>query len=155
MKGTLLGVGVAAALVALAPAATAVTPTTATANYNCGTWGSGAATLTATQSGTTATITLKSSVTSPIAIGANTLSADLLLTLNGGSTQTHFTGTSNPAIPANGAVTVGPLTGTVASGNSLDSYLATGSAYSLKIIYLGVPVTCKATTAQTPGPFVF
>jgi hypothetical protein len=83
------------------------------------------------------------------------LSADLLLTLNGGDTQTTFSGTSNPAMAAGDPVTVGPLSGTVASGDSLDSYLATGDAYSLRIVYLGIPVTCQATTVQDPGPFVF
>ncbi|MDX6310932.1 MAG: hypothetical protein QOF44_396, partial [Streptomyces sp.] len=40
-------------------------------------------------------------------------------------------------------------------GDSLDSYLATGDAYSLQIVYLGIAVTCRATTVQDPGPFVF
>ena len=143
--------------IGLAPGAGAVTPTTATATYNCGIWGNGSATLVATEStdSTSATITLSTAITSPIAIGANTLSADLALTLNGGATQVHFTGSSNPAIAAGGAVTVGPLTGTVASGESLDSYITTGSAYSLSVLYLGVTVTCQATTSQSPGPFVF
>jgi hypothetical protein len=123
--------------------------------YDCGTWGGGTARLAATQDGTTATITLTSSVTAPIAIGADTLSADLLLTLNGGSTQTHCTGTANPAMAAGDPLEVGPLTGAVASGDSLDSYLATGDAYSLQIVYLGIAVTCQATTVQDPGPFVF
>jgi hypothetical protein len=157
---TKLGIGLtavgAAALLALAPsAAVAVAPETASATYDCGTWGGGTAQLAATQDGTTATITLTSSVTAPIAIGADTLSADLLLTLNGGSTQTHFTGTANPAMAAGDPIEVGPLTGTVASGDSLDSYLATGDAYSLQIVYLGIAVTCQATTVQDPGPFVF
>jgi hypothetical protein len=158
MKGTRLGVGftlAAAALLALAPSAVAVTPESASATYDCGIWGGGTATLTATQDGDTATITLSTALTAPIAIGENTLASDLALTLNGGDTQTHFTGTVNPAMAAGSAITVGPLTGTVASGDSLDSYLATGDAYSLSVLYLGVTVTCQATTAQDPGPFVF
>lgn len=158
MRGTTLGIGftaAVAALLALAPSAVAVTPETASADYDCGSWGGGAATLTATQDGTAATITLTSSVTAPIPIGAGTLTADLLLTLNGGATQTHFKGTANPAMAVGDPITVGPLTGTVASGDSLDSYLATGDAYSLQIVYFGIPVNCQATTVQTPGPFVF
>jgi hypothetical protein len=158
MKGTKAGIGsviAAVALLALAPNAVAVSPQTATANYDCGIWGGGSATLTATEVGSVATIKLSTALTAPIAISANSLTSDLALTLNGGSTQTHFTGTVNPAMAAGAAITVGPLTGTVASGDSLDSYLATGSAYSLSVLYLGVTVTCKATTAQVPGPFVF
>ena len=75
-----LAVGaVAVAGLAFAPSAAAVSPGSATATYDCGTWGGGSATLTATQSGTAATITLTSAVTTPIAVGANQISANLTL----------------------------------------------------------------------------
>jgi hypothetical protein len=137
-----------AGTVALAPGAAAVTPTTATATFSCGIWGSGPTTLTATQSGTSATITVTTSaITAPIAVSANSIKSTLTLTKNGSGTST-FTGSSNPAIPAGGAVSTGPLTGTVASGDSL-------VAKSLTVVVFGVTVTCSATTTQSPGPFVF
>lgn len=67
---------------------------------------------------------------------------------NGGTTT--FTGTENPAIAAGDPVTVGPLNGTVASGDSLESY-----GGSLQIVVFGITVTCTATGPQSPGPFVF
>ncbi|MER5770114.1 hypothetical protein [Streptomyces sp. NPDC001985] len=150
--GTALAAGaLAAASLALAPAAAAVTPGSAQANYDCGSWGGGTATLSATQSGTSATITINSAVTTPIAVGANQINATLTLAKRGGGTV-KFTGKRNPALPANSAVTIGPLNGTVASGNVLDSYFA-GTALSMTIF--GVPVNCDALTSQTPGPFVF
>ncbi|MFE9409724.1 hypothetical protein ACFYN0_13175 [Streptomyces sp. NPDC006704] len=147
-----LAVGaVAAAGLAFAPSAAAVTPTTATATYDCGTWGGGGATLTATQSGTAATITLTSAVTTPISVGANQISATLTLARSGGGTRV-FSGKANPAIPAGSSVTIGPLGGTVAVGDSLNSYFA-GTA--LKMVIFGITVNCDATTSQAPGPFVF
>ncbi|WP_405914135.1 hypothetical protein OG760_35075 [Streptomyces sp. NBC_00963] len=143
----------AAAVVGLGftSSASAVTPQTATATYDCGTWGGGSATLTATQSGTAATITLTSAVTTPVHVGADSMAATLTLAKNGSGT-TVFSGTKNPDLPAGSAVTIGPLTGTVAAGDSLDSYTG-GTALSMTIF--GVSVDCNATTAQSPGPFVF
>jgi hypothetical protein len=153
--GTIAATAMLAGAVALAPGAGAVAPTTATATYNCGIWGTGATTLTVVQNGTAATVQVTSSAfTAPLDIAANSITSTLKLTLNGGSTQTTFTGTINPAVATGSPVTVGPLPGTVASGDSLDSFTA-GTAYSLRIVIFGVTVDCKATTAQTPGPFVF
>jgi hypothetical protein len=45
---------------------------------------------------------------------------------------------------------VGPLSGTVASGDSLDAY-----GGSLTMVVFGIPITCTASAAQSPGPFVF
>ncbi|MFI9628904.1 hypothetical protein [Streptomyces sp. NPDC052042] len=138
----------AAGTLALAPTAGAVTPTTATISFNCGIYGSGSATLTASQSGTAATITLSTSaITAPINVGANSVKSTLTLTNKGTSTVT-FTGGSNPAIPAGSPVSTGPLSGTVASGDSL-------VAKSLKVVVMGITVTCNATSTQSPGPFVF
>ncbi|MEU9619381.1 hypothetical protein [Streptomyces sp. NPDC048155] len=138
----------AAGTLALAPTADAVTPTTATISFDCGLYGSGAATLTATQNGTSAAINLSTSaITAPIAVGANSVKSTLTLTNKGAGTVT-FTGSSNPAIPAGSPVSTGPLSGTVASGDSLE-------AKSLKVVVMGITVTCNATSAQTPGPFVF
>ncbi|MFK4223958.1 hypothetical protein [Streptomyces sp. NPDC019890] len=141
------GLAVAGALVA-APVASAVTPQTATLSFDCGSFGSGTATLTATQDGTAATISVSTSaIKSPINIGANSVKSTLTLTKNGSGTST-FTGNSNPAIPAGGDVSTGPLKGTVAAGDSLEGK-------SLTVVVFGITVTCNATSAQAPGPFVF
>ncbi|MEV6398026.1 hypothetical protein AB0M39_25175 [Streptomyces sp. NPDC051907] len=148
--GSLLGVGVMAvgAVLGTATGAGAVTPDTATLSFNCGFFGSGSATLNATQDGTAATISLSTSaITSPISVGANSVASTLTLTKNGTDTAT-FTGRSNPAIPAGGPVSTGPLTGTVAVGDSLE-------AKSLKVVVFGITANCTATSAQSPGPFVF
>ena len=146
--GALLGGAVAAGVLVMAPMATAVTPETATLSFDCGSFGSGTATLTATQDGTAATISVSTSaIKSPINIGANSVKSTLTLTKNGSGTST-FTGNSNPAIPAGGDVSTGPLTGTVATGDSLEGK-------SLTVVVFGITATCNATSAQAPGPFVF
>ncbi|MEY9933962.1 hypothetical protein ABH926_008625 [Catenulispora sp. GP43] len=140
------GMAVTGALV-LAPAASAVTPGSATLSFNCGAFGSGTATITASQSGTTATFNLSTSaITSPINIGANSVSSTLTMS-NTSGTRT-FTGSSNPAITAGKPISTGPLTGTVAAGDSL-------SAKSLKVVVFGITANCSATSAQSPGPFKF
>ncbi|MGV9311423.1 hypothetical protein ACWDR0_04420 [Streptomyces sp. NPDC003691] len=141
----------AALSLAYAPGAGAVTPTLATADYDCGTWGGGQARLTATQSGTRATMTLRSAVTTPVAVGADTINATLTFAKAGGGTKS-FTGTRNPALPAWGPVEIGPLSATVAPGDTLNSYFA-GPALTMTIF--GFPVSCDAVTSQSPGPFVF
>ncbi|MEU1267306.1 hypothetical protein [Streptomyces sp. NPDC005799] len=157
MRGKRTGAGaamvvgaLAAASLAFAPSALAVTPQTATISADCGAFGSGEATLTATQDGTAATITVTSAVTAPIALSQDSISSTLTL-VNGttGGTST-FSGTKNPAIAAGDPVTVGPLDGTVASGDSLDAY-----GGSLQLVVFGITVTCTATGPQSPGPFVF
>ncbi|MFE5911135.1 hypothetical protein ACFQ6B_18915 [Streptomyces wedmorensis] len=141
----------AAAGLAFAPTAGAVAPGSATATYDCGSWGGGSATLTATQSGTAATITVTSAVTTPIPVGANTINATLTMAKGGGGTRV-FTGKKNPALGAGQSVVIGPLSGTVASGDSLNSYFA---GVALKMVIFGVTVNCDALTSQSPGPFVF
>lgn len=144
---TLAGMAVAGALV-LAPAANAVTPGSATLSFDCGSFGSGSATITAAQNGTNATFTITTSaITSPINISANSVSSTLTMTANGTGTKT-FKGSSNPAITAGQPISTGPLTGTVAAGDSL-----TGK--SLTVVVFGISVTCTATSAQSPGPFQF
>lgn len=139
---------VVAGTLIMAPLAGAVTPTTATLDFDCGTWGSGSATLTATQDGTAATIDLSTTaITSPIDIAAGSVSSTLTLTNNGAGTVT-FSGSDNPAISAGSAVSTGPLSGTVASGDSLE-------ATSLQVVVFGITANCSATSAQTPGPFDF
>ncbi|CAL9453336.1 hypothetical protein [Streptomyces griseomycini] len=158
MRGKRIGTGaslVAGALavcgLALAPTAAAVAPGTATVNADCGSWGGGAATLTATQSGTSATLTVNTSaVTAPVAIGEDSLAAKLTLVKADGGTVV-FSGTENPAMAAGDPLEVGPLTGTVASGDSLEAY-----GGSLKVTAFGfITITCTATGPQSPGPFVF
>ncbi|MFD3437353.1 MULTISPECIES: hypothetical protein [unclassified Streptomyces] len=147
--GTFLGVGLlAAGTLAMAPAAQAVTPEKATLSFDCGSFGSGTANLTATQDGTAATISLATdAITSPLPISANSVKSTLTLAKNGTDTTT-FTGNANPAIPAGGAVSTGPLDGTVAVGDSLE-------ATSLTVVVFGITATCTATSPQNPGPFVF
>ncbi|MFH9004929.1 hypothetical protein ACH4E5_17050 [Streptomyces afghaniensis] len=135
---------------AFAPAALAVTPQTATISADCGTFGSGEATLTATQDGTAATVTVKSSaITAPIALGEDSIASTLTLVKSGGGTV-DFTGTQNPAMSAGAPVEVGPLSGTVTSGDSLEAF-----GGSLKMTVFGITITCTATGPQSPGPFVF
>ncbi|MDX2937174.1 hypothetical protein [Streptomyces ipomoeae] len=157
MKRIRLGVGAALAAgtlaatgLAFAPAALAVTPQTATINASCTIGGSGAATLTATQSGTSATVTLSSEeITAPIALAEDSIQSTLTFVKAGGGT-TSFTGTENPALAAGDGMVVGPLTGTVASGDSLEAY-----GGSLQMVVFGITVSCTASGPQSPGPFVF
>jgi len=156
MKGMRTGTGaalvvgaLAAAGLAFAPAALAVTPDTATIDADCGIYGSGQATLTATQDGTAATLTVTSAINAPLALSEDSITSTLTLVDANGGTAT-FTGTENPAIAAGDPVTVGPLSGTVNSGDSLEAY-----GGSLQIVVFGITVTCTATGPQSPGPFVF
>jgi hypothetical protein len=140
----------AAVSLAFAPSALAVTPGTATITADCGSFGGGDATLTATQNGTSATMTLTSSaITAPIALSEDSISSTLTMVKASGGT-TAFTGTENPAMAAGDPVTVGPLSGTVASGDSLEAF-----GGSLQMTVFGITITCTATGAQSPGPFVF
>lgn len=140
----------AVAGLAFAPTAAAVTPQTATITASCGIFGGGSASLTATQSGTSATMTLTSSaISAPVAVAQDSISSTLTLVKAGGGT-TAFSGTKNPAMAGGDPVSVGPLSGTVASGDSLEAY-----GGSLKMVIFGVTVTCTATAPQSPGPFVF
>ncbi|OIJ64726.1 hypothetical protein [Streptomyces mangrovisoli] len=149
--GAALTVGTLAVTgLAFAPTAAAVTPTTATTTASCGIFGGGAATLTATQSGTSATITLTSTaITAPLALSANSITSTLTMAKSGGG-SVAFSGKVNPAMATGDPVTVGPLPGTVASGDSLDFY-----GGSLKMVIFGITVTCTTSSAQSPGPFVF
>ncbi|MFI9757816.1 hypothetical protein ACIHFB_07735 [Streptomyces sp. NPDC051963] len=149
--GAALTVGALAVTgLAFAPAALAVTPETATLNADCGSFGGGEASLTATQSDTSATMTLKSSaVTAPIALGEDSIQSTLTLVKASGGTTT-FTATENPAMAAGDDVQVGPLPGTVASGDSLEAF-----GGSLTMSVFGITITCTATGPQSPGPFVF
>ncbi|MFF4311102.1 hypothetical protein [Streptomyces sp. NPDC001507] len=148
--GAALAAGtLAVAALAFAPSAAAVTPTTATVTASCGIFGGGTATLTATQSGTSATLTLTSSaITTPLALSANSIASTLTMANSTGASRV-FSGTVNPAMAAGSPVTVGPLPGTVAAGDSLDFYKG-----SLKMVIFGITVTCTSSAAQSPGPFV-
>ncbi|MEV0226500.1 hypothetical protein [Streptomyces sp. NPDC050704] len=149
--GAALAAGTLGAGLALAPGAAAVVPQTATITADCGTYGGGEATLTATQSGTSATITVSSSaITAPVALGEDSIASTLTMVKASGGTTT-FTGTENPAIAAGEGVTVGPLNGTVASGDSLE---ANGGTLDM-VIFGIITVTCTAQGPQSPGPFVF
>ncbi|MFB9602959.1 hypothetical protein ACFFTQ_08200 [Streptomyces roseofulvus] len=147
-----LAAGLAAVSLAFAPTASAaVSPGSVTASYDCGSWGGGPATLTMTHSGTTAQVWIDSPVTSPISVGADTISSTLILDNTTGPDRV-FTGKKNPAIPAGGAAKLGPLTATnVVAGDRLNSYFA---GVALKLVIFGVTVNCDAVTSQSPGPFV-
>ncbi|WP_410098618.1 hypothetical protein [Streptomyces sp. STR69] len=148
--GAALVMGVLAATsLAFAPSALAVTPQTATITASCGIFGGGAATITATQDGTAATVTVNSSITAPLALAQDSIASTFTFVNASGGT-TVFSGTVNPAMATGDAVTVGPLSGTVASGDSLEAY-----GGSLQMTIFGIAVTCTATGAQSPGPFVF
>ncbi|MGW0294045.1 hypothetical protein [Streptomyces tuirus] len=149
--GAALAAGaLAVTALAFAPAALAVTPQTATIGGDCGSFGSGEATLTATQDGTAATLTVRSSaITAPIALGEDSISSTLTLVKADGGTV-DFAGTENPAMAAGAPVEVGPLSGTVASGDSLEAF-----GGSLRMTVFGMTITCTATGPQSPGPFVF
>ncbi|SOD77499.1 hypothetical protein SAMN06272781_5380 [Streptomyces sp. 1222.2] len=145
VAGTLAVTGLA-----LAPTAVAVTPDVATINASCTIGGSGVATLTATQDGTSATVTVTSEeITAPIALAEDSIQSTLTFVDASGGTVA-FTGTENPALAAGDGVEVGPLTGTVAPGDSLEAF-----GGSLQMVIFGFPVTCTAGAAQSPGPFVF
>lgn len=157
MRGKQFGTGAALLAGALAvtglvfaPSALAVNPTTATVTASCGLFGGGAATLTATQTGTAATLTLKSTaITAPIPIGANTINSTLTMANSTGAARV-FTGTVNPAMATGAPIEIGPLNGTVASGDSLNFYRG-----SLKMVVFGITVTCTSSASQSPGPFVY
>ncbi|WP_329277053.1 hypothetical protein [Streptomyces sp. NBC_01451] len=134
---------------AFAPAAAAVTPTSATITYGCGLFGGGSTTLTVVQDGTAATITVSSNITAPLALAADSIASTLTLAKATGGT-TAFTGTKNPATATGATVTVGPLSGTVASGDTLEA-----GGGTLKMVLFGITVTCTPTANQSPGPFVF
>lgn len=85
----------------------------------------------------------------PIALPADTVNAALRLEKNGGPATTLFAGQTNPAGPL---TRLGPLVGTVAPGDSLDSNLG---GDSLNFVVFGVSGRCVAVTKQSPGPFVF
>lgn len=144
-----------AAAVALAPGAGAVTPTWATARYSCGPWGWSAADFTATQAGTAATITITlPSISVPVPVQADTVTSTLVLARNSDGDTTTFTGyMANPALYAGEPLTIGPLTGVVTPGDSLDS---SGSGpYSLRVVIFGLTIDCLANSSLFPGPFVF
>ncbi|GGW18377.1 hypothetical protein [Streptomyces capoamus] len=154
-KRTATGAALAAGALAVtglafAPTAAAVTPQSATISANCGIFGGGAATLTATQSGGSATLTLTSTaIRTPVAVAQDSIASTLTMVRASGGT-TVFSGTKNPAMASGSAVTVGPLPGTVAPGDSLEAY-----GGSLKMVIFGITVTCTASAKQSPGPFVF
>ncbi|MEU8694825.1 hypothetical protein [Streptomyces sp. NPDC048665] len=154
-KRTAMGAALAAGALAVtglafAPSAAAVTPQSATITASCGIFGGGSATLTATQSGTSATITLSTSaITAPVAVAQDSITSTLTMANSAGGSVV-FSGTKNPAMAAGGSVSVGPLPGTVASGDSLDAY-----GGSLTMVIFGVTVNCTASGPQSPGPFVF
>ncbi|MDQ1038739.1 hypothetical protein QFZ75_005155 [Streptomyces sp. V3I8] len=144
-----LAAGTLAAGIALAPGAAAVVPQDATIVADCGVYGGGTATLTATQDGTAATVRVASSITAPLALAEDSIASTLTLVKADGGT-TAFTGTENPAMAAGDSVTVGPLDGTVAAGDSLEAF-----GGSLQMVIFGITVTCTAQGPQSPGPFVF
>ncbi|MBZ4323765.1 hypothetical protein [Streptomyces huiliensis] len=151
----LLGLGMAAP--AMAAEDCHVTPQSASAQYDCGQFGVLNISLEASAENGVGSLYLSNDQhLFPVDIPADSTSTSLTLQRADGSTVT-FSGTSNPAIPANTKVTVGPLKAQVKAGDKLDSFIpAAGSSdVSARLSILGVNNTCKALTKQTPGPFSF
>ncbi|WP_406436322.1 hypothetical protein OHB00_20315 [Streptomyces sp. NBC_00631] len=143
-----------AGMVALAPGADAVTPDTATVRYDCGTLGETDAKLTAAQSGTDAWITVELlGITAPLSIQPLSLTEALVLNDTGTGNPVTFTGNpANPFIAVGDPLILGPLRGTVASGESLDTLAGT---YNLTFVMYGITFHCRTLTAMYGGPFMF
>ncbi|MBZ4322459.1 hypothetical protein [Streptomyces huiliensis] len=127
------------------------------ARYDCGPFGVTDLTIEATADNGVGSVRFSTGAgLAPADIPAGSISATLRLRKADGGVAS-FSGTANAATPAGQPVVVGPLTGPVAAGDRLDSYLpAAGSGdTSLSLNVLGTANTCTAVTAQTPGPLVF
>ena len=133
--GTLAATGLA-----FAPAAAAVTPQTATINATAP---SAAAVRPPSPPPRTARPRPSPSAPppspSPLPLAEDSVTSTLTLVNASGGT-TAFSGKKNPAIAAGGGVSVGPLDGTVASGDSLETY-----GGSLKMVVFGITITCTRT----------
>ncbi|MEU9455275.1 hypothetical protein [Streptomyces sp. NPDC048277] len=156
LRATVIATASAALLagtVALAPGAGAVTPDSATVRYDCGILGGSDATLTAAQSGTDAWITVDFlGLTAPVTTAPNSVTTTLVLSdVNTGDPVT-FAGTINPLIVPGDDLVLGPLQGTVATGEFLDTI---AGAYSLRFVMYGITISCRSLTALYSGPFVF
>jgi hypothetical protein len=152
--GLLLG-GVAAAAPATAVGAAAAQ--TVTATYDCGAFGVTDLTIEADADNGVGSVRISTSGgLAPVDIPADSITATLSLQRATGGTVA-FSGTANKAAAAGEPVVIGPLTGAVSAGDSLDSYIpAAGSGeVSLSLNVLGTSNTCNAVTKQTPGPIVF
>ncbi|MFJ9560459.1 hypothetical protein ACIRQQ_10505 [Streptomyces fuscichromogenes] len=141
-----------AGTVALAPGAAAVTPTQATTQYHCGNllgWVN--AQLTATQTGSYATMTVQlTSVDAPIAIQGYSIASTLMLDDVNTGQPVVFMGTVNPPLSVGDPIVLGPLSGVVDPGESLDVY-----GKELTFVMLGIRFDCQAVTPLSPGPFAF
>ncbi|MHB9856898.1 hypothetical protein [Streptomyces sp. YIM S03343] len=139
-----------AGAVALAPAAAAVTPDTATAVYDCGIYGRSVAQLTADQSGSLGMITVVFyQITAPVSIPWSSIHSRLVLADTDAYTTRTFEGYANPDLRAGDWLTVGPLPGTVYSGDSLSA-----SGGSLTMDIYGVRIDCTSSMLS-PHPFIF
>ncbi|WP_228974902.1 hypothetical protein [Streptomyces sp. DH12] len=147
----------AAQSAAASSSASASVSQTVTARYDCGAYGVTDLTLEASASGGVGSVRISTSGgLAPFDIPADSISATLRLERAAGGTAV-FSGTANDAAAAGQPVTIGPLTGAVSAGDSLDSYVpAAGSGdVSLSLDVLGIANTCNAVGKQTPGPIVF
>lgn len=86
-------------------------------------------------------------ISAPVDVAAGSVDSTLTLTNNGTGTST-FTGNSNPAIPAEQ-----PRVHRAAERDRRRRGQPGGQV--LKVVVMGITVTCNATSAQAPGPFVF
>ncbi|MFG2558594.1 hypothetical protein [Streptomyces sp. NPDC048496] len=154
--GLLLG-GLAIAAPATAVESAAAATQTVTATYDCGPYGTTDLTIEASADNGVGSVRISTSGgLAPADIPADSISATLRLERSVGGTVA-FSGTANDAAKAGQPVTIGPLTGVVSAGDSLDSYIpAAGSAEaSLSLNVLGAANTCDAVSKQIPGPIVF
>lgn len=150
----LLG-GVAAA--APTAAVEAAAAQTVTASYDCGAFGVTDLTIEAEADNGVGSVRISTSDgLAPVDLPADSITATLSLERATGGTVA-FSGTANEAAGAGEPVVIGPLTGAVSAGDSLDSYIpAAGSGeVSLSLDVNGTSNTCNAVTKQTPGPIVF
>ncbi|UUS31121.1 MULTISPECIES: hypothetical protein [Streptomyces] len=153
--GLLLG-GIATAAPATAVQSAAASQTV-TARYDCGAYGVTDLTIEASASGGAGSVRISTSGgLAPFDIPADSISATLRLERAAGGTVA-FSGTANDAAAAGQPVTIGPLTGAVSAGDSLDSYVPAAGAtdVSLSLNVLGIVNSCNAVGKQTPGPIVF
>ncbi|MFF2407948.1 hypothetical protein [Streptomyces sp. NPDC058092] len=130
---------------------------TVTATYDCGSYGTTDLTIHASAASGVGSVKISTSAgLAPVDIPANSITATLRLARAAGGTVS-FSGTANDAAAAGRPVVIGALTGSVAAGDSLDSYIpAAGSGdASLSLNILGTANTCVAVSKQSPGPIVF
>ena len=94
--------------------------------------------------------------TTPVAVAAGKVRAVLVMSrerADGGTGTAVFRG-STPRLKPGQSIRLGPLRGTVAPGDRLDSYRGKKRT-ALRLVYGKLRIDCRARSAQRPGPFRF